>query len=255
MGSFPLISGTLRVLLWRCRAAPTGILFLIVESTRGAAAVVHFRFAAAAFVPFYVAPACSAIRTERASADLTTVRSYAVPRRFRAEFARGASFPAGARGCALPGPSASNARRCDGNPAGRLEGEKASAVACSAPAADGRNAEPPAALHPTVVAARAPTRRTKRKSRRWRLPLQSWLFGPQAVFIPGEQFIQISNDIEVLRIDLCHHIRFALGGFLRPPRGVRGDCHSYHDNCHCRCCDESPQAGPVLRSPQATLRL
>jgi hypothetical protein len=178
-----LISATLPVLLWRCRLAPIGIPSLIVESTRAAVAVVQLQFAAAMFVRFCGAPACSVSRTERASADPTTAQSHAVPRRFHAEFAHGVSFPAGAKCCALPGPSASSARHCGGNLGGRLEGENASAPACSSLAAGGRNAEPPA-VPLTVVAAPAPTRRTKRKSRRWRLPLQSWLFGPQAIFHP-----------------------------------------------------------------------
>ena len=38
---------------------------------------------------------------------------------------------------------------------------------------------------------------------------QSRLFFPQGIFIPGDQFIQISHDVIILWIDFCHHVWIA----------------------------------------------
>jgi len=36
--------------------------------------------------------------------------------------------------------------------------------------------------------------------------LQSRLFFPRVIFIPGDQFIQISHDVIILWIDFSHYI-------------------------------------------------
>jgi len=36
--------------------------------------------------------------------------------------------------------------------------------------------------------------------------LESWLFFPHVIFIPGDQFIQIRHDFIILWIDFSHYI-------------------------------------------------
>jgi hypothetical protein len=75
---------------------------------------------------------------------------------------------------------------------------------------------------------------------------QSRLFVPRAVFIPGDQFIQISHDVVVLWIDFCHDVHVI---WRRPLRDcmVRDDSHADHDGCHSRRCNKPSQAKPVSR--------
>jgi len=74
---------------------------------------------------------------------------------------------------------------------------------------------------------------------------QSRLFVPYAVFIPGDQFIQISYDIVVLWIDLCHDVDVLRRRSLRWV--MRGDNHADHDDGHSGCCNKPSQAKPVSR--------
>ena len=80
---------------------------------------------------------------------------------------------------------------------------------------------------------------------------QSRLFVPYAVFIPGDQFIQISHDIVVLWIDFCHDVEVIRRRRLR--RGVmRGDSHADHDDCHSGGRNKPSQAKPVSRPPETS---
>src|SRR5205823_14872287 len=76
-------------------------------------------------------------------------------------------------------------------------------------------ADPFAARWIDAIAA-VPKRKTKQRSTSLRLSLQGWLVVPQVIFIQSDQVIQISDHVVVLRIDLCHHVWFALKRLLRP---------------------------------------
>ena len=46
----------------------------------------------------------------------------------------------------------------------------------------------------------------KAKTDRQMKNLESWLFFPHVIFIPGDQFIQIRHDFIILWIDFSHYI-------------------------------------------------
>src|SRR4030095_16202437 len=223
-------------------AVEVGTLSSTAESRPGVAAVVQLRFGVEAIVPFCAAPGGSAIPTDYDSAGPAQDRNRGALPRFPFCFVHGAHFPAGAHCCALLDSCAYNRRRCGGNSAGPREGAKATAHACFASTVADEKADLVATRGTDAVAV-VPKRKTKQRSTNQRLSLQGWLFVPQVIFIHSDQFIEISNHVVVLRIDFCHHIRFALKRLLRH-KAMRGDCHSYQDNCHGRCGDESPHVNP-----------
>ena len=86
----------------------------------------------------------------------------------------------------------------------------------------------------------------KAKTDRATINLQSRLF-PHGIFIPGDQFIQISHDIIILWIDFGHDVQIIRRCCPRDWM-MRGDSHADHDDCHSGCCNKSSQAKPVSRS-------
>ena len=57
-----------------------------------------------------------------------------------------------------------------------------------------------------VVAALVRQRNTEQKPTKPTNNLQGWPIFPHAIFIPGDQFIQISHDVIILWIDFSHYI-------------------------------------------------
>src|SRR5439155_26334980 len=76
--------------------------------------------------------------------------------------------------------------------------------------------------------------------------LQSWLVLPHAIFIPGDQFIEIGHDVIILWIDFCHHVCVIHSGRLRD-RMMRGDSQADHDDCHGGRRNKSQQTEPASR--------
>src|SRR6266496_4272645 len=93
----------------------------------------------------------------------------------------------------------------------------------------------------------------KAKTDRATTNLQSWLVLPHAIFIPGDQFIQIGHDVIILWIDFRHYIWVICS---RPVRGwmMRSDSHTDHDDDNSRRRGKSPPTKPAAH-PIKTSRL
>src|SRR5437762_11730085 len=101
----------------------------------------------------------------------------------------------------------------------------------------------PTAARSTDAVALVPKHREKRRSTTLRLSLQTWLFVPQAIFIPSNQRIQISHNVIILWIDLGYDICFARRRSMRH-RMMHRDCHAFYENCYSVCCGQYPLAQP-----------
>jgi hypothetical protein len=91
----------------------------------------------------------------------------------------------------------------------------------------------------------------KAKTDRATINLQSRLFFPHVIFIPGDQFIQISHDIIILWIDFGHDVQIIRRCCPRDWM-MRGDSHADHDDCHSGRCNKSSHAKPVSRRPETS---